>query len=280
MYSFEFETQFLSVFLTSFCYKFALVTTNKAPSFLISLQTLWASAQKLLGLTISPSMLSSMGLHAGFLILVLSSGYLNTSYKESQPPIDVDLVDIEFTTLDQDLSKLKVIPKKGLEKANNDEVISDKSVLEKNPELAKKKLKLVPELSSEISKAAKDELKSLSQSVANSSGPKGSPSASSLGNSQAIRISYNQYLVSYINKYKTYPRIAERLKQQGVVVSKIVISKDGKLLDVIINKSSGFSTLDQGTVKLIKSLAPFKPLPDHFKSNYEVSIPIEYILGS
>ena len=96
---------------------------------------------------------------------------------------------------------------------------------------------------------------------------------------QKIKMSYEQYLVSYISKYKTYPRIAERLKQQGMVYPQIRISKDGKLKDIVISKSSGFSSLDQGAINLIKSLAPFKPLPENLDGEYTITIPIEYILA-
>lgn len=235
-----------------------------------------AKAQEWLGfMGGSKSMISSLGLHGLVLALILSSGYFKRASRVSQPPIDVDLLDIEFTNADQDLSQIKSLPK-SLQKS---QPIQSKVVtpVQAPNELAKDVIKAQAKSKpkSEISIAAKQELENLAQGQSSKTGVDNEGVSS-----KAVRMSYDQYLVSYINKYKTYPRIAERLKQQGVVISKIIISKDGQLKDVIINKSSGFSTLDQGTVNLIKSLAPFKPLPDNFKSEYEVSIPIEYILGS
>ncbi len=217
----------------------------------------------------SKALMLSLGLHALAFGLIVSTGYLKSSQVALQPQIEVDLVDIEFTLQDQDLSKIKT-PKAPA--ATN--LKPNKTVL-KTSSAPKLETAKGPK-DSVLNPPAKKELQNLteSESVESSGDPN-----SAAKNSRTIRMSYDQYLVSYINKYKTYPRIAERLKQQGVVISKIVITKEGQLKDVMIDKSSGFSSLDQGTLNLIKSLAPFKPLPDQFKSEYQVNIPIEYILA-
>ncbi len=216
------------------------------------------------------SLIGSLFLH----ILVVSLIFGTALFKRSKPNLintmDADLVDIEFTRLDQDLNfKTKTAQKKSQKKVVKS-VSKTKRIANLESDMAIKN----------IAKAASTRVVEKNQEpVGREDTELASESGESSELSSKVKMSYDQYLVSYINKYKTYPRIAERLKQQGVVLSKIVISKEGKLKNIIISKSSGFSSLDQGTISLIKSLAPFKPLPGQFKSEYKVSIPIEYILA-
>lgn len=219
--------------------------------------------------SITSPMLGSLALHSFILIFIFGTAFFDQQQTRLIPKIDVDLVDIEFTTLDHDLSGLKKMAVKKQTKA--------KKVTKKTKTIFFSETGALTKSLNKISKPqvieqSETEVKGDDKTVV-------SEFEKGLEVSQKIKMSYDQYLVSYINKYKTYPRIAERLKQQGVVLSKIVISKEGKLKDIIISKSSGFSSLDQGTINLIKSLAPFKPLPDNFKAEYKVNIPIEYILA-
>lgn len=247
-----------------FCYKFAIVSLkNNAPFMNVitsddNFNSL-LNPKSLTFLKLNPSMILSLVFHGAFILCVFGPGMIKKSQSVSAPQIDVDLMEIEFTTLDQDLSK---------------------NLIQKQPIVQKSfPNRLQPEaVKDEMSEKGKKELQNLAEQSPPQS--QGHTETTEGSQTEALRMSYDQYLVSYINKFKTYPRIAERLKQQGVVISKIIITKEGQLKDVVINKSSGYSTLDQGTVNLIKSLAPFKPLPDHFKTEYEVRIPIEYILGS
>jgi periplasmic protein TonB len=231
------------------------------------------------------SLLGSLALHVGLLSLVLGSAYFKAyNSKPSVPVIDVDLVDIEFTTLDQDLSKIKATLSKASKPNKTKEL--EATIPKKNIEPVAKDESSIKDPSLK-DKAKQDQVvdKTTNESITNIDAQTGSEEGTSKLTAK-IRMSYEQYLISYINRYKTYPRIAERLKQQGVVVPKIIISKDGKLKEIVIEKSSGFSSLDQGTINLIKSLAPFKPLPENLQNEdslsnneeYTIKIPIGYTL--
>lgn len=239
----------------------------------------------------SNSLLGSLALHVGLISLILGSAYFRTIQKPFAPTIDVDLVDIEFTTLDQDLSQLKLSQAKGAQKQTsdikNEPVIKEQTDLTKSKGVEKKPISTDADLTKEALSKSKtlEELSKNSKQNQDFKSGNSQDSDSTNSGSAKVKMSYEQYLISYINRYKTYPRIAERLKQQGIVVPKLVISKDGKLKEVLIEKSSGFSSLDQGTINLIKSLAPFKPLPETLKTesglsgeDYTIKIPIGYTL--
>lgn len=188
--------------------------------------------------------------------------------------IDVDTVDIEFTATDQLVPDVKTPS------------LKQKAIAEVLP--VDKPAEVTPKSEDGILKAekTKDIVSSdvTPQVAQNAVEGEGSDSMNLEGSysgvqAQKVQMSYSQYLVAYIRKYKTYPRIAERLKQHGMVHAKIVITKDGHLKEVTVDKSSGFSSLDQGAMNLIKSLEPFKPLPETMKDEYSVIIPIEYTIA-
>jgi protein TonB len=240
-------------------------------------------------------MLTSLSLHLSLLLLVIGSSYYRQSQLSLMPQIDVDLVDIEFTLDDQDLSKIRqrvlkqqkaapVVAEKVLpveKPVALDKPLENKDDLVLDPTLQKtlQDLKSPTVATSEALKNSKP-IDQAESTDGNSDQTISSESSEGSSQIQKIKMSYEQYLISYISKYKTYPRIAERLKQQGMVYPQIRISKDGKLKDIVISKSSGFSSLDQGAINLIKSLAPFKPLPENLDgSEFTITIPIEYILA-
>lgn len=277
-----------------FAIKFELMANSSATSKSSSLSEKMVSTLQALNpfqdftrSTFNKPMITSLGLHALLLAVVVGSGYFRNSQSKLIPQIDVDLVDIEFTTEDQDLSNIRqrvLRQQKAAPVAKTvatersvvqQQEISEKMALDPTLKRSLKDLKSPTLANSDVNPDATAE-----DSVADGTSDKTVNSDSTDGSSQIqkIKMSYEQYLMSYIAKYKTYPRIAERLKQQGMVYPKIRITKDGKLKDVVISKSSGFSSLDQGAINLIKSLAPFKPLPENLEEEYTITIPIEYIL--
>jgi periplasmic protein TonB len=50
----------------------------------------------------------------------------------------------------------------------------------------------------------------------------------------------------------------------------VVIGKDGELLDIIVRQSSGDRSLDQAALKILRLAAPFEPLPEVIRKDYDV----------
>ncbi len=50
----------------------------------------------------------------------------------------------------------------------------------------------------------------------------------------------------------------------------VVIGKDGQLVDIIVRRSSGDKALDQAALKILRLAAPFEPLPQAIRKDYDV----------
>jgi periplasmic protein TonB len=50
----------------------------------------------------------------------------------------------------------------------------------------------------------------------------------------------------------------------------VAIAADGDLADIVVRRSSGNSALDQAAVSILRLAAPFDPLPDSIRADYEV----------
>lgn len=88
---------------------------------------------------------------------------------------------------------------------------------------------------------------------------------------------YRAYVQQKIESAKEYPKMAQKLGQIGTVRVAIVISKDGSVSSASIVSSSGFSTLDTPTKRLIENMR-FKPLPVEIEDGFLnlSSIPVNY----
>jgi protein TonB len=50
----------------------------------------------------------------------------------------------------------------------------------------------------------------------------------------------------------------------------VVIAADGRLDDIVVRSSSGDSALDQAALRILRLAAPFEPLPDQIRKDYDV----------
>lgn len=50
----------------------------------------------------------------------------------------------------------------------------------------------------------------------------------------------------------------------------VVIAADGRLDDIVVRRSSGDKALDQAALKILRLAAPFDPLPDAIRADYDV----------
>lgn len=82
-----------------------------------------------------------------------------------------------------------------------------------------------------------------------------------------------------LNKVKRYPRIAQQQRQQGVPWIRFVMDRDGKVLSVRLERSSGIRSLDDEAVSLPKRAAPLPRPPDDVKGDtIELVVPVEFFL--
>jgi protein TonB len=71
----------------------------------------------------------------------------------------------------------------------------------------------------------------------------------------------DNYLWQVARKLSQYQYFAHVNVDEGTTVVRIVIARDGRLLDVSIARSSGFPALDKGVVDGLRAGSPYAPLP-------------------
>jgi periplasmic protein TonB len=81
-----------------------------------------------------------------------------------------------------------------------------------------------------------------------------------------------------VEELKRYPSEARLDRAEGKVVLKAVIRADGSVDDVAIYQSSGYPSLDQAAVELMRRAAPFELPRPLGKAKMTVKIPMSYRL--
>jgi periplasmic protein TonB len=96
---------------------------------------------------------------------------------------------------------------------------------------------------------------------------------------ESERRAQEDYLLQVLQKlsrYRYYPKSRET-SEQGMVVTRVTVARDGRVLDVGLAKSSGFPTLDRGVMDAIRQASPFAPLPAEVAgSQMSFIVPVSY----
>lgn len=89
----------------------------------------------------------------------------------------------------------------------------------------------------------------------------------------------NQVLAK-LQKMKRYPAYAQHMKQQDVVMIRIVINEKGMLLDNVITQSQKMTVLDNEVRALVKRAQPYPvpPMTAMLKNRITLEVPIEFFL--
>ncbi len=83
-----------------------------------------------------------------------------------------------------------------------------------------------------------------------------------------------------VAELKRYPNTARMNGQEGKVIVKAVIRSDGHLADVFVQKSSGYSALDEAAVEAVRLACPLHMAQAIGKPQVVVSLPIVYSLAN
>jgi protein TonB len=83
-----------------------------------------------------------------------------------------------------------------------------------------------------------------------------------------------------VAELKRYPNSARMNGQEGKVILKAVIRSDGQLADVFVQKSSGYSALDQAAIEAVKLACPLHMKHAIGKPQIVMSLPIVYSLAN
>ena len=91
--------------------------------------------------------------------------------------------------------------------------------------------------------------------------------------------SYLGQIAAWIDANKTYPIAAKKAKEEGVVLIRFSIDRNGNLLAHSVQRSSGHVHLDQAALTTLAHAAPFPPIPQFIeKDTLSIAVPIDYSL--
>lgn len=144
----------------------------------------------------------------------------------------------------------------------------------KEPEINKEnnKNKPISQISGEINSVQKDNFASapISQNGSRVSSP-------SKGDGKSTTISWQGIVMAHLNKFKKYPSPSLISKEEGKIVVRVMIDKDGNVLSSSIKQGCKFFRLNNEALELFKVASPLPKPPQEIADNtITLSIPIEY----
>jgi TonB family protein len=94
---------------------------------------------------------------------------------------------------------------------------------------------------------------------------------------ESAKSKYFSLVAQTVNKSKRYPRQAYSLNQEGTVVLRVKLDKQGKVLDVKVLEKAPYKSLTNASLDAINSIKKFPPIPDELGvEEVAFNIPIEY----
>jgi TonB family protein len=85
-----------------------------------------------------------------------------------------------------------------------------------------------------------------------------------------------EYVLGVTRKFSQYLPDLRQKNQGGSLVLRLVIARDGRVLEAAIAKSSGIPALDKGMLDSVHAAAPYAPLPPELPGNsFSFALPIE-----
>lgn len=91
-------------------------------------------------------------------------------------------------------------------------------------------------------------------------GPSGGAFDQAMGDGGA-RNDYLSRVYRHIDPYRDYPAAARAARQHGRVVTRLTISRAGELLDIRLDRSSGWPLIDNAEMAAIRRAMPLPPVP-------------------
>lgn len=90
---------------------------------------------------------------------------------------------------------------------------------------------------------------------------------------------YYREIQAWLERHKRYPRRSKLRNEQGVVLLRFVVTRDGVVTLSGIKKSSGHKRLDKEAMGMIKRAQPLPPMPDDMRqAQLDLVIPVKFHL--
>ncbi len=72
----------------------------------------------------------------------------------------------------------------------------------------------------------------------------------------------DDYLWQVARQASQYRYYSSERREEGTVVARLIIARDGRLLGISIARSSGFPVLDKGVLETFRAGAPYPRIPN------------------
>jgi len=91
---------------------------------------------------------------------------------------------------------------------------------------------------------------------------------------------YLERVRRWIQKFQHYPQEASRRKEQGTALLDVRLARDGTVLGVRVERSSGYPLLDEAAMKAVFAASPVPPFPESYRRpEGTMVLPAQYSLG-
>lgn len=106
----------------------------------------------------------------------------------------------------------------------------------------------------------------------------GRASAEAAGANPGVALSYAARLAAHLNRHKRYPLAARRRHEEGVVELRLLIGRDGTVIQGRVSLP-GPKALSEAALRMLEEAKPLPPFPDGMpQSRIDVVVPISFTL--
>jgi len=92
------------------------------------------------------------------------------------------------------------------------------------------------------------------------------------------RDSWEGRVMARLERFRRYPNAARARRQEGIVQVRVSLARNGTLLALSLEQSSGFPLLDQAALETFRRAAPLPAVPDERPAPVELSFPVEFFM--
>ncbi|WP_448192341.1 energy transducer TonB [Azospirillum sp. sgz301742] len=90
---------------------------------------------------------------------------------------------------------------------------------------------------------------------------------------------YLALLQARLARYKVYPRAAQIAREEGTVLLRFVVARDGAVVSWRVERSSGHESLDRQVGIMVERAAPMPPMPDSVSGDrLDIVLPVQFAL--
>lgn len=99
------------------------------------------------------------------------------------------------------------------------------------------------------------------------------------GVAQQQRATWQAQVLGHLQRYKRYPRPAQRRRQEGVVQVQFAVDRRGHASAIRIVQGSGHDSLDSETLATVQRASPLPPPPPEIEGDpVQVVVPVDFFL--